>query len=110
MSIECKHGYLARTCDQCEADAEIARLTRELEEARRERDNWMEAAAQFSRNQDYYRGLVVAIGKQIGEEAYVCDDGAISEDVLCAKVPECERLQHDVSRQATALSDANTEC
>ena len=34
MSIECRHGYLARACDQCEADAEIARLTRELEEAR----------------------------------------------------------------------------
>ncbi len=34
MSIECQHGYLARACDQCEADAEIARLTRELEEAR----------------------------------------------------------------------------
>lgn len=33
MSIECQHGYLARACDQCEADAEIARLTRELEEA-----------------------------------------------------------------------------
>jgi len=49
---------------------------------------WMETAAQNERNIDYYRGLVERIGKDIGREAYVQDDGGISEDVLCAKVPE----------------------
>jgi len=49
---------------------------------------WMDIGAQNQRNTDYYRGLVVQCGKSIGHEAYVQDDGGISQDVLCAKVPE----------------------
>jgi len=49
---------------------------------------WYETAAQMSRNSDYYRGLVVQIGKMLGEEAYISDDGSVQEDVLCAKIPE----------------------
>lgn len=49
---------------------------------------WMETAAQNQRNADYYRGLVIRCGKSIGREAYIQDDGGVSEDVLCAKVPE----------------------
>ena len=49
---------------------------------------WMETAAQNQRNTDYYRGLVVRCGEAIGKEAYIQDDGGVSEDVLCAKVPE----------------------
>ena len=50
--------------------------------------NWMDTAAQNQRNADYYRGLLVKCGKAIGEPAYIADDGSISDDVLCAKVPE----------------------
>lgn len=49
---------------------------------------WMETAAQSERNVDYYRGLVERIGKALGREAYIQDDGGVSKDVLCAKVPE----------------------
>jgi len=49
---------------------------------------WMETAAQNEQNADYYRKLVVRCGKAIGLAAYTCDDGSISEDVLCDKVPE----------------------
>jgi len=49
---------------------------------------WMETAAQNQCNTDYYRGLIVKCGKIIGKRAYTCDDGSISEDVLCAKIPE----------------------
>ncbi len=49
---------------------------------------WMDDAAQAQRNTDFYRGLVVRCGKAIGPEAFLCDDGTVSEDVLCAKVPE----------------------
>ena len=49
---------------------------------------WMSTAAQYARNSDYYRGLVIRIGKAIGESAYTADDGSRSQDVLCAKVPE----------------------
>jgi len=50
--------------------------------------SWMDTAAQNERNANYYRGLVVECGKAIGGEAYIADDGSISKDVLCAKVPE----------------------
>ena len=50
--------------------------------------NWMETAAQNQRNTDYYRHLLVKIGEMIGDESYIQDDGGISEDVLCAKIPE----------------------
>lgn len=59
-----------------------------LEQAIAERNAWVESAAQFSRNEDYYRGLVQRIGIALGPEAYTADDGSISQDVLCAKVPE----------------------
>ena len=49
---------------------------------------WMDTAAQFSRNQEYYRNLLVECGKSIGQAAYCCDDGSVSEDVLCDKIPE----------------------
>ena len=50
--------------------------------------NWYDTAAQMSRNADYYRGLVEKIGKMLGKEAYISDDGSVQEDILCAKVPE----------------------
>ena len=49
---------------------------------------WMEIAAQNQRNADYYRGLLVRCGEAIGDQAYCADDGSMSEDVLCAKIPE----------------------
>lgn len=54
---------------------------------------WMQIAAQNQRNTDYYRGLLKECGEAIGERAFICDDGSISEDVLCAKIPEI--IQHD---------------
>jgi hypothetical protein len=49
---------------------------------------WLETYAQEADNTAYYRGLVVAIGTMIGENAYIADDGTRMDDVLCAKVPE----------------------
>jgi len=48
---------------------------------------WMQTAAQYHRNTDYYRGLLEQCGEIIGEEAYIADDGTRMEDVLCAKIP-----------------------
>lgn len=58
------------------------------EQLQRERDAWEESAAQFCRGAEYYRGLLDRIGRAIGPEAHVADDGSVSEDVLRAKVPE----------------------
>ncbi|MCK9567707.1 hypothetical protein M0R72_02005 [Candidatus Pacearchaeota archaeon] len=49
---------------------------------------WYDTAAQMSRNADYYRGLVVQIGKMLGDEAYISDDGSVQDEILCAKIPE----------------------
>jgi hypothetical protein len=59
---------------------------------------WIETAAQNQNNADYYRGLVIKCGKSIGKEAYIQNDGGISTDVLCAKVPELvEKLARGLS-------------
>jgi hypothetical protein len=44
--------------------------------------------AQVTRDSNYYRGLVEKIGKMLGKEAYIADDGSVQDDILCAKVPE----------------------
>jgi len=66
-----------------------------------QREAWEQTANQAERNKEYYRGLVVEIGKTLGKDACTCDDGSMSPDVLCAKVPElvkallerCERME-----------------
>lgn len=59
-----------------------------VEQAIAERNGWADSAAQFSRNEDYYRGLVVKIGEMIGDAAFTDDAGQLHDTVLCAKVPE----------------------
>lgn len=54
-------------------------------------EGWYETAARHCRNEEYYRNLVIEIGKMLGEEAYVSDDGRRQDDILCAKVPELVR-------------------
>ncbi len=49
---------------------------------------WKETAERHRRNEQYYRSLVEQIGNAIGAPSQIADDGSISEDVLCAKVPE----------------------
>jgi len=60
----------------------------QIEELESQVASWKETAAQAYRNTDYYKGLVVRCGEAIGADSYVCDDGSIQKDVLCAKVPE----------------------
>lgn len=52
---------------------------------------WMESAAQFHRNEEYYRGLVEQIGEMLGDAAFTDDGGELHDSVLCAKVPELVR-------------------
>ena len=66
----------------------IADSVSTLDEAKEVLRNWIDTAAYHCRNEFYYRELVQAIGKTIGREAYIADDGGEHTDVLCAKVPE----------------------
>lgn len=60
----------------------------QLEQARMERRNWEETAAQYARNQDYYHGIVTKVGLLFGVRASIADDGSICEGVLAEKVVE----------------------
>lgn len=59
-----------------------------LEQAIRERNSWCEAAAQYSRNADFYRDIVRQIGDMFGVAARTSNDGAVQDDVLALRVPE----------------------
>ena len=62
---------------------------------------WMDAAAQFSRGTDFYRGLITQIGEKFGKPAYTSDDGSVQQDVLALKVPELvDLLFAELSRQS----------
>lgn len=54
----------------------------------RERDGWMDAVAEESRNADFYRDLVRQIGAHFGVAARTSDDGSVQDSVLALKVPE----------------------
>jgi len=76
---------------QCWCDKETEHLEMDVilaEVIARKVAAWMETGADYSRNADYYRGLLVECGEAIGEESRIQDDGNRSYDVLCAKIPE----------------------
>ena len=66
--------------------------------------NWMATAAMHARNEAYYRSLIDEIGKMLGPEAYISDDGSVQEDVLCAKVPE---LVRELTALRTGAADSS---
>ncbi len=81
---------------QCLCDEETKGIemdTRLAEACAKRIAAWMDSAAQFARNEEYYRGLLVRCGNAIGPEAFICDDGSKSEDVLVAKVAQLVEMQ-----------------
>ena len=63
-------------------------LVKETETAEKTCSSWQDTAKQYDNNANYYRELLYSIGKTLGKESYISDDGSRQEDVLCAKVPE----------------------
>lgn len=49
---------------------------------------WVDMARTFSKNAEFYQGLVTQTGDLFGQEARRCDDGTLSNGVLALKVPE----------------------
>jgi len=76
-------------------------IPKTLEDAIRERDAWVETATQFSRNEEYYTGLLDKIAASLGSDAYTSDDGSVYEDPVRAKLPEL------IAHRLTALSSAS---
>jgi hypothetical protein len=76
---------------QCWCDEETKHIemdARLAEAAAKRIAAWMDDAARAYRDAAYYRSLVVRCGEAIGPSSYIADDGSVSQDVLCAKVPE----------------------
>lgn len=67
---------------------------------------WITTYAIEARDTEYYRSLVVAIGKQVGVDAYTQDDGKLSTDVLCTKVPDIIRRDYRRWRSMQPQLDA----
>jgi hypothetical protein len=47
---------------------------------------WIELARQESKNTEFYRDLIHKMGKAIGKEAYISDDGSVQDEPLALKV------------------------
>lgn len=76
-------------CNDKNIEMNIDKRSSWLEEAiAKQVTNWMDMAIMNQRNADYYKGLVEKIGETIGIESYIQDDGNLSNEVLCDKVPE----------------------
>lgn len=85
---------LVEQCDLPHLAGYIEQLGRPetLEDTIRERDAWIESAAQFSRNESYYCGLIDECCDAIGVEAYTADDGSVYKDEpVRAKLPDLVR-------------------
>ena len=101
---ELEDGILALQTEVTNKDSAIFILRGEAIEYKRQATNWEESARQYHRNTQYYRNLLVKIGETIGSESYVADDGSISEDILCAKLPELvTALQEEVAKAKNNL-------
>lgn len=74
-----------------------------IEDAVRERDLWINSASQAHEAAQYYRAIVIDVGRQLGPKIHFQDDGGVVDDVLCAKVVELTRERLDDMLRCIAL-------
>lgn len=67
---------------------------------------WIEEAAMYSRNADFYRNIVIEIGEMFGDAAKTSDDGSLQEGILALKVPELVRESLKELKQYKLQEDA----
>jgi hypothetical protein len=51
-------------------------------------EGWHSVAKEMSDGLEYYRGLLDKMAPYLGEKAFICDDGSVSDSPLRAKFPE----------------------
>lgn len=102
--VKTNKSLLQTSKERDSAVEKVARLRVELAQARLEADNWRDTAERESRNRDYYRELLERIGRSLGEQAYIADDGSRMQDVLVAKVPE---LVEELAEKVRAVLKKN---
>ena len=62
--------------------------------------NWEDTARHYADGMEYYRELVDKIGKMLGPDAYISDDGSVQKEILRAKVPELVAAKLGVKLEA----------
>ena len=73
-------------CDPSTSDRE---MDPELAEAVARRiAAWMDTAAMFARNEDFYRGLLDDCARHLGAAVYTADDGTIYDTPVRLRIPE----------------------
>lgn len=76
---------------QCWCDEDTSSITMDprIAEAIAQRiASWMGDAAQYARNAQFYRELLVRCSAHLGRDVYVSDDGSVQAEPLLIKVPE----------------------
>lgn len=79
---------------QCWCDPENASTVMDValaESMARRIAGWMDTAAMYARNADFYRGLVDECAQALGPAAYTADDGTVIDSPVRIKVPELVR-------------------
>lgn len=63
---------------------------------------WIKSAAISMKNTEYYYSIIEEAGKLLGPDAYTCDDGTVSQDVLAAKIVELVQQRVQTIRTITS--------
>ena len=68
---------------------------------------WMDTAAMFSRNADFYRGLLDECAKHLGQEVFTADDGTVMDEPLRLKIPPAvaDLVTHNAALTGAAKVD-----
>lgn len=91
--------HLAAQC-WCDAETSSIQMDSRLAEAVARRiAGWMEEAAMYARNMEFYRGLLDECASHLGSDVFVSEDGSIQDEPILLKVPSMVR---DLSRQQEA--------
>lgn len=112
MSIECKHGYLARACDRCEMEQEIAELREALGRTPTIDSNVSAVRRKLAERAEFglskygvtteRTDLTTLQWLQHLQDELM--DGAVYAERLM-KCDEIDALKHDIERQQTACSE-----
>lgn len=74
------------------------------DELRRHANAWAETAAQFGRNEMFYRDLLTETGRILGRECCRQDDGNYVDEPLALRVPEVAREMVALRELAASVS------
>lgn len=96
QALSAAQAALAQSCDDQRGGEtgmypcqRAVKAEADLAAAQAERDAWIDTANQHCRNEQFYHGLLTAVGELFGDAAKQQDDGGLCENVLALRVHEC---------------------